>query len=434
MEQYTKTDNRIHLNYRKAVPVAVAFTVSALAVIISVIAGPNYFSVLLILLSAFANVFTLRSYLKETDNVQLLESESRSDELTGLGNRRAFEQELRLIESNPGAYDDAVLVMLDLNGLKVVNDTYGHSVGDELIATAAMCITETIGSGCKCFRIGGDEFTVILHDYTGSVSLRLAEMRRWIAEYNRNHTYKLSIAHGESTLRYLSGGYRTISDWKQDADINMYNDKRRSYIRPAVDSTAEYQEIIRNIITTVENRDEYNRAHSLRVRRIALLAGESLKLSADHLHQIETAAMLHDIGKISIPDHILLKPGGLTESEYEIVRQYPARSAEIVSGSGRLQKISDIILHHHERYDGTGYPDGLKGEEIPLGARIIFIADSIDAMTARRSYRDAYHIDRCRQEIEKNLGTMYDPKIGRIILDRWDEVTDILLTCPNALE
>jgi putative nucleotidyltransferase with HDIG domain len=142
---------------------------------------------------------------------------------------------------------------------------------------------------------------------------------------------------------------------------------------------------------------------------------------------ITHAALLHDIGKMGISDSVLGKPGKLTEEEFEIIKQHPVIGARILMQSNYTHEMVQIVLHHHERYDGRGYPEGLKGEDIPIGARVIAIADSIDAMTSKRVYRDAMSLDYCREEIEKNLGTMYDPAIGKVVLEHWDEMVDLLL-------
>ena len=144
------------------------------------------------------------------------------------------------------------------------------------------------------------------------------------------------------------------------------------------------------------------------------------------MEDIHSAAEMHDIGKIAISESILLKPGRLTDLEYNNMKQHPVIGASIVAHAESMTEIAQIIRHHHERYDGKGYPDRLSGEEIPIGSRIIAIADSIDAMTSKRCYRDALPIDTCFEEIKKNLGIMYDAAIGKIVMDNWDEVTALL--------
>ena len=130
---------------------------------------------------------------------------------------------------------------------------------------------------------------------------------------------------------------------------------------------------------------------------------------------------------MGISDYILEKPEKLTDEEFEIIKQHPVIGAKILLQSNYTQELVQIVLHHHERYDGRGYPEGLKGESIPIGARIVAIADSIDAMTSKRIYRDAMSLNYCRNEIEKNLGIMYDPAIGKVTLEHWNEIVDTLM-------
>ncbi len=205
-------------------------------------------------MAVFSNATAEVNMQRDLDRMEFLENEAMTDSLTGLRNRASFDQFLGEIAKSPENYASTVLVMLDLNGLKSVNDTHGHAAGDELIISAARCISETIGKDAYCFRIGGDEFTVILHNYIGSVKMRLARMHEWMDEYNETAKYKLSIAHGESTLRYHDGNLRTLSDWKQDADINMYNNKNLNSLRRA-NMRSEYQNILRYIINNAANLD-----------------------------------------------------------------------------------------------------------------------------------------------------------------------------------
>lgn len=154
---------------------------------------------------------------------------------------------------------------------------------------------------------------------------------------------------------------------------------------------------------------------------------KALGVSDSTMQMLADAALLHDIGKVGVSDAILGKPGKLTDDEFAVIKQHPVIGARILMQSNYTQELVNVVMHHHERYDGRGYPEGLKGDDIPLGARIIAVADSIDAMTSRRCYRDAMSLDFCREEIEKNLGKMYDPAIGKVVLEMWGDVADELL-------
>lgn len=187
-----------------------------------------------------------------------------------------------------------------------------------------------------------------------------------------------------------------------------------------------YHEIIECIACALDAKDPYTAGHSQRVSDMALKVCQLMELKERDIEKIHIAAHLHDIGKIGVPDAVLNKAGKLTDEEWQYMRRHPAIGAEILGKSYKLSELSDIVLMHHERYDGKGYPCGKAGAEIPIGARIIAICDSIDAITSNRCYRKAHDFDYCYHEIEKNLGIMYDPIIGKYVLEHWDEIIAVV--------
>lgn len=190
----------------------------------------------------------------------------------------------------------------------------------------------------------------------------------------------------------------------------------------------EYHELVDCISSALDARDPYTGNHSERVSDMACFLCGKMGLSAEETQEIHIAAHLHDIGKIGIPDRVLCKEGRLDEEEWQLMKRHPLIGADILKKCSGFARISAIILHHHERYDGKGYPFGAKGEEIPLGARIIAVCDSIDAMASTRSYRKAMPLEAVRSEIERNIGIMYDPMIARLVLENWDEATSVYKT------
>lgn len=184
----------------------------------------------------------------------------------------------------------------------------------------------------------------------------------------------------------------------------------------------EYHDIVDCITSALDARDPYTGNHSRRVSDMACELCHVLGLSADETREIHIAAHLHDIGKIGVPDAVLLKAGKLDDEEWELMKQHPKIGADILAKSPQFARIAAIILHHHERYDGKGYPFGAKEEEIPMGSRIIAVCDSIDAMASNRSYRKALSLDVVYGEIEKNKKLMYDPDIAQAMLNHWDIV------------
>ncbi|MCF0145683.1 MAG: HD domain-containing protein [Eubacterium sp.] len=207
----------------------------------------------------------------------------------------------------------------------------------------------------------------------------------------------------------------------------MYEDKVTNRLVHAKGDSADYMDIISSFVSAVDAKDSYTADHSERVGMMSKMIAQMLGLSEASVDEIHMAACLHDIGKIGIPDSILCKKGKLNDNEWHIMMGHTVVGEDIIKHNKAFYDVSQIIRHHHERFDGNGYPDGISGLDIPLGARIVAIADSIDAMTSSRSYREARTFDFCRQEISRNLGVMYDPAIGEIVLENWNEIKKIEL-------
>ena len=190
---------------------------------------------------------------------------------------------------------------------------------------------------------------------------------------------------------------------------------------PSIDPTEErYPEVLlealRAVISTLEEKDSYTHGHSIRVAEYSVLIAEQLGLSATEIREVEISAIFHDVGKIGIPDAVLLKPGRLSRAEFEIMKSHPIRSTKILEKITALKNLIPGIKHHHERYDGLGYPDGLKEEEIPLFGRIILIADTFDAMTSTRPYRLALETKTAVEELRKYSGSQFDPKLVELFI------------------
>jgi HD-GYP domain-containing protein (c-di-GMP phosphodiesterase class II) len=188
------------------------------------------------------------------------------------------------------------------------------------------------------------------------------------------------------------------------------------------ESAYEEHDLVECITSALDARDPYTGNHYRRVADMACDLCHVLGLPEDITREIHIAGHLHDIGKIGIPDKVLLKPSRLNDEEWALMKQHPKIGADILAGSPKFARIAAIILHHHERFDGKGYPFGAKGEEIPLGSRIIAVCDSIDAMASSRAYRGALPLETVRSEIEKNSGLMYDPDVAKAMLDNWQIV------------
>lgn len=186
-----------------------------------------------------------------------------------------------------------------------------------------------------------------------------------------------------------------------------------------------FYKTIKSIAHALDAKDQYTHGHSLRVTLYSLALAKNMNLPDSLLEEIETTGLLHDIGKIAIPERILLKPGKLTDEEFEIIKKHPEFGEHLINGIGKLKLISNWLKYHHERYDGKGYPEGLKGEKIPISSRIIAIADTYDAMTSTRSYRPALSHEEAMSEIQRCSGTQFDPKLAEIFMSISDEIAQI---------
>lgn len=186
-----------------------------------------------------------------------------------------------------------------------------------------------------------------------------------------------------------------------------------------------FYKTIKSIAHALDAKDEYTHGHSLRVTLYSLALAKSLNLPDSLLEEIETTGLLHDIGKIAIPEKILLKPGKLTDDEFEIIKKHPELGENLINGIGKLKLISNWLKSHHERYDGKGYPDGLAGEQIPISSRIIAIADTYDAMTSTRSYRPALSHEEAINEVKRCAGSQFDPNLAEIFIGISDEINAI---------
>ena len=227
----------------------------------------------------------------------------------------------------------------------------------------------------------------------------------------------------DQLLLLIESGIKAISQMNMIKEMNIELKDTYEKLERA------YMESIQTLRYTVEAKDAYTRGHSDRVSEYSVLIGKQLGLNDDDLKVLQIGGLFHDIGKIGVPDSILLKDGKLTDDEYSEIKNHPTIGAHILSTATIFQDIIPIVKHHHEKYDGNGYPGKLKGEDIPYFARIAAIADTFDAMTSKRTYRDALPLDTVKAEIERCKGTQFDPKLADVFLDilnhHYDEIKEI---------
>jgi diguanylate cyclase (GGDEF)-like protein len=318
--------------------------------------------------------------------------------------------------------------MLDLDNFKTYNDVYGHPVGDIVLSQVGEIIKSCIRDADQAFRYGGDEFVVILPETDRVEACNVAErVRERIATDMEKKSISVTCSIG--LAGYPADGV-IAGELVGGADTALYYAKwtggNRTYFSSQVTSEALDSgktqgkrgslSAVYALVSVVESRDPYSYGHSRKVNTYAVALAEALRLSPDDVSRVSTTALLLDIGKIGIPDEVLNNKDKLSRESWESIKAHPRLGANIVCNIPQLVHCSDGILHHHERWDGSGYPDGLKGEQIPLEARILAIADSFEAMTSARPYRRALSREETVEELRKGAGTQFDPNLVDVFI------------------
>ena len=321
------------------------------------------------------------------------------DQLTGLYNRAYLENELQRLNSSR-EYPISI-ISVDLDGLKLVNDTLGHDHGDDLLKVCAWILQESFRDSDIIARAGGDEFVILLPGtelHTGEKIVQRIQLE--IKNYNQLHKGQipLSLSIG---LACADNEQPDLNEVLKQADDFMYQDKLNSNMNSR-------SQIMAALMAALEERDFIASGHAHRLQELCLKLGKEMGLSVNQISNLNLLVQVHDLGKVGIPDKILFKPGPLTEAEWEIMCQHPEKGYRIALASPDMAGIADLILKHHERWDGQGYPLGLQGEEIPVECRILAIADSFDSMVNDRPYRKAMSCKDAVQELRRCAGSQFD--------------------------
>ncbi|MBC8511437.1 MAG: diguanylate cyclase, partial [Dehalococcoidia bacterium] len=359
------------------------------------------------------------------------EQRARVDELTGLFNRRHFDESLRQEIDRHSRYSGMLsVVLLDLDLFKDYNDRWGHLAGDRMLAQIGLSIERSVRSVDMAFRYGGDEFAILLPQSTPDDAFVVAErVRGRIASHMGSKQTGITVSLG---LASWPGDGLTPDEILNAADNALYYAKRTGgnricvvskmlpspaeTVAPGAGDEKEALSTIYALAATIEARDSYTYGHSRKVSRYAVALTEALGLPSEEVAVVSAAALLHDIGKIGIPDEVLNKADKLDDQEWELIKSHPKLSATIVGHVPSLTPCLPAILHHQERWDGTGYPSGLKGESIPFEARILAVADAFGAMTSPRPYRGPLSYKEALEELKRCSGSQFDPKVVEAFL------------------
>lgn len=355
------------------------------------------------------------------------------DSLTGLFNHRFLKERLfEEVERTSREGNPLAFMIMDIDNFKYCNDQFGHLIGDEILKIFSRVLKESLRQYDIVGRYGGDEFAVILPRTDSKEALDVAErLRLAVQEYP--FPCKEELLEGKLTVSVGIAVYPKNATRSWDlirlADEAMYQAKRTSknkvelYFSALKDFQKELDESehslidnVKTLLTLINAKDRYTYGHSEQVVYYAELIAAGMGLPAEEVKNIKMAGFLHDIGKIELNQEILNKVEPLTPEEWSLIRRHPNWGANIIRPFSSMSHLAPLILHHHERYDGKGYPDGLAGENIPLGARIIAVSDSFDAMTTDRPYAKAKTFYEAVEELERGMGIQFDPTVVRIFL------------------
>jgi diguanylate cyclase (GGDEF)-like protein len=364
-----------------------------------------------------------------------------TDPLTGLGNHRHFHE--RLQRELQRAEEDGcslALCFVDVDDFKSVNDRFGHPSGDRVLQQ----VGGRLRQGGEAFRLGGDEFALLLvdHDENDALAAARSVVER-IGALDLDHIGAVTVSAGLATFPMQGHGRDELV---RLADSALYWAKehgknRVRLYRPDVVELAELKRLAAgpdraaryraaaSLAKAVDARDAYTGSHSERVSELAARVATKIGLDAEQVELTRLAGSLHDLGKLAIPEEILRKPGELTDSERLVLERHPQIGFRMLDSLG-VDPVADVVLYHHERWDGAGYPEGKSGEEIPLGARIIFVADAYDAMTSDRVYRPKRSAEEALAELRRCAGTQFDPTIVAAFAE---EVAPAMAATPIAV-
>jgi diguanylate cyclase (GGDEF)-like protein len=375
-------------------------------------------------------VVVLRTILTVVDNGHLL-NRSVTDPLTGVHNHRHFHDRLSSAMATAERYGDEISVaVIDIDDFNRVNGAVGHAQGDGALAEVASRISSVVRGADVVCRTGGDEFGIVFPSSGPDVAFDVCErvaaaLREQLGPHGRPITVSIGVAsfpaHAadrEALLRMADGAQYWAKYHGKDQAV-LYD----PVVVTALDAEDRIRGLqdgmhlstVRSLAAAVDARSPGMEHHSRNVAALAVLAARELELDERTATLIEVAALVHDVGKIGISDRILQKRGPLSDDEVAAVQEHSALGERVLQ-STKLEEVLPWVRHHHERWDGKGYPDGLAGEAIPLEARILAICDAYDAMTSERSYRAAMSKTAALQEIDLNLGTRFDPAVGEVFL------------------
>jgi diguanylate cyclase (GGDEF)-like protein/PAS domain S-box-containing protein len=331
------------------------------------------------------------------------------DQLTGLFNRTYFKEESRRL--NVERQLPISLIIADVNGLKLINDTFGHKKGDKLLKKVASIFQQTCREEDIITRWGGDEFLILLPQTEEEEVRKICDRIREKCSQTKEFAIPISIALGYAVKENLDDDLYTCID---EADEQMYKNK-------LTENRSVKGNVLKALLNTLRAKCHETEEHAWRLQKMSRKIGKEIDLPATELDRLFLLVTMHDIGKTSISEEILVKTGELTKEELETMKKHPERGYRIASATEEFAHVANAILHHHEWWDGSGYPDGLKEEEIPLLSRIASIVDAYDAMTNNRPYNHPKSHQEAVAELKRCSGSQFDPELVEVFLQLYEE-------------
>lgn len=365
--------------------------------------------------------------LKNIDAYEKVYQVSIHDELTGLYNRSYCGVYLR----RDGVLgEERGFLYMDMDNFKLYNDLYGEQTGDRILKWCAKRLSDNVENG-EVFRVGSNEFLISVPETGREALVALAEkLTRAVQENATNKPQVMQpITFSVGVAWYPGLAVDALELFQQSKRAAFYakrNGKDRIQVyegsinEESQDKETGYEQVaptVYALVAAIDAKDSFTFQHSTNVSQYAVLLAQKLGLSRDDIQTVKVAGLLHDIGKIGIPESILKKAGKLTNEEYEIMKSHVEKSIEMIHYLPNMNYVIPAVVSHHERYDGKGYPRGIKGEEIPFLGRILAVCDSFDAMISKRAYKEPLSVEYAMGELEKNKGTQFDPKVADAFIE-----------------